>query len=396
MSDAVELVKVLVSPTEKLIDAISRGVGKLYEPHHIKKMADAKAYEISQIGTALTDYSEIPTIYDSGNILMDTSDTESFMARVNARVSYQESLKQRNLDAVISMANSMLAASDPVPNDPVDQDWTLRFINTVEYVSSEQLQTIWASVLACKMRNSSAVSLRALDLLKNMSKEEVALFQKVLPYVFVRGNECFLFGYTQILASMGITNHDILLLDECGILLSGDNGIKFTQANGFGYENCFHNNDQIIQFHMNADNPQITFRQFPLTRVGCELYRILRTESNRNFLKQATTFITSLPKAKGLELTVHKLLDTENCMSGDETVIWMESGARIPTVDHPVNINQATVAELSALPSIYASVAQNIVSYREQNGYFTSLEELRKVSGIGKKRLDNLRPYATV
>lgn len=40
----VEVVKALVSPVEKLMDEVSGAIGKMYEPKHTKRMADAKAY----------------------------------------------------------------------------------------------------------------------------------------------------------------------------------------------------------------------------------------------------------------------------------------------------------------------------------------------------------------
>lgn len=38
----------LSQPLTKLVEVISIGIGKLYEPAHIKRMANAKAYEIKQ------------------------------------------------------------------------------------------------------------------------------------------------------------------------------------------------------------------------------------------------------------------------------------------------------------------------------------------------------------
>jgi len=58
----------------------------------------------------------------------------------------------------------------------------------------------------------------------------------------------------------------------------------------------------------------------------------------------------------------------------------------------PVDINKADAATIAKeLTGIGLSRAQAIVSYREKNGNFKSLEDLRKVKGIGAKTLERNR-----
>lgn len=61
-----------------------------------------------------------------------------------------------------------------------------------------------------------------------------------------------------------------------------------------------------------------------------------------------------------------------------------------------VDINTAGVEELSTLPGIGEGLAGRIVRYREANGAFESVEALTEVSGIGEKKLEELRDYITV
>lgn len=61
-----------------------------------------------------------------------------------------------------------------------------------------------------------------------------------------------------------------------------------------------------------------------------------------------------------------------------------------------ININTATVEELSKLPRIGAKVAQRIVDYRKEHGNFKKIEELMKVRGIGEKVFKNLKDLITV
>lgn len=51
-----------------------------------------------------------------------------------------------------------------------------------------------------------------------------------------------------------------------------------------------------------------------------------------------------------------------------------------------VNINTASAAQLDTLPGVGASTAEKIVADREANGPFKTVEDLKRVSGIGDKK----------
>jgi competence protein ComEA len=61
-----------------------------------------------------------------------------------------------------------------------------------------------------------------------------------------------------------------------------------------------------------------------------------------------------------------------------------------------VNLNTATKDELVALPGIGPSKAQAIIDYRGQNGPFRSVDEIRKVRGIGEKLFEQIKPELTI
>lgn len=63
----------------------------------------------------------------------------------------------------------------------------------------------------------------------------------------------------------------------------------------------------------------------------------------------------------------------------------------VSTVVFPIDINAATVEELMHIKGIGRAIAENIVAYRENYGYFYSVEDLMNVDGISDKRLDNIR-----
>jgi competence protein ComEA len=61
-----------------------------------------------------------------------------------------------------------------------------------------------------------------------------------------------------------------------------------------------------------------------------------------------------------------------------------------------VNINTADLAELETLPEVGPVTAQAIVTWRETNGGFTSVDELLEVDGIGEATLESMAPFVTV
>ncbi|MGT2911198.1 helix-hairpin-helix domain-containing protein [Streptococcus cameli] len=66
------------------------------------------------------------------------------------------------------------------------------------------------------------------------------------------------------------------------------------------------------------------------------------------------------------------------------------------TVSQKVNLNTATVADLTTISGIGEKRANDIIAYRDSNGGFKTVDDLNNVSGIGDKTMENLRPYVTV
>lgn len=58
-----------------------------------------------------------------------------------------------------------------------------------------------------------------------------------------------------------------------------------------------------------------------------------------------------------------------------------------------VYLNHDSVETLTKLPLMTAPIAEQIVTYREKNGPFFQIEDLKKVKGISAKKIDAWRPY---
>jgi competence protein ComEA len=74
-----------------------------------------------------------------------------------------------------------------------------------------------------------------------------------------------------------------------------------------------------------------------------------------------------------------------------------------PTVETPkrshqslLDLNRATDEDFDALPGVGPKLAERIMEYRQSVGAFHSLDELRSVKGIGKKKFERIRSLVTV
>ena len=71
----------------------------------------------------------------------------------------------------------------------------------------------------------------------------------------------------------------------------------------------------------------------------------------------------------------------------------LASGAEVIS---QLNVNDASLVDLTALPGIGKVTAEKIVSFRTENGPFKSVDDLILVKGVGKKVLEKIRPYVTI
>ena len=71
----------------------------------------------------------------------------------------------------------------------------------------------------------------------------------------------------------------------------------------------------------------------------------------------------------------------------------VKEAAPVESVQWQVNINTATVEELTDLPGVGEVLAERIVAYREEHGRFRAAEELMEVKGIGESKFAVMKDW---
>ena len=61
-----------------------------------------------------------------------------------------------------------------------------------------------------------------------------------------------------------------------------------------------------------------------------------------------------------------------------------------------ININTANETELEQLPGIGASIAGRIIDYRNKNGKFKAIEDIKNVTGIGETKFEKIKDLIKV
>lgn len=126
--------------------------------------------------------------------------------------------------------------------------------------------------------------------------------------------------------------------------------------------------------------------------------------------QKLTTKITEpLKKEEVIKDCTTTTYSTSNCIeNGSSTIIPGTSNTSFETSKDnenkkeennepsPININTATTKDFMNLPGIGESKAKTIITYREENGPFQNIEDIKNVSGIGDKLYEQIKNYLTI
>lgn len=172
-----------IAAIEKLVDHVASGIGSVAGPMLATWIArrEARAREIAAGGEAQALLIQAKAQAEARQILVSgdepVSGTLEIADRVHQRIQFQEQKRQENIESVVSQAAEQLVDKTVADEEP-DHDWTARFFNHVQDVSSKEMQALWARVLSGEVERQGSTSVRTLEILRNLDQATAELFRR--------------------------------------------------------------------------------------------------------------------------------------------------------------------------------------------------------------------------
>ncbi len=210
---------------EKLVEVFAQGCGAIARPWLHRRMEKAKTLaEIDRVKMLAAAKAEIESnrmlllgpgddamlaeLIDPGEAAV--ADAESMATRIEERRVYQEARRQANIERIALGAAEDAPPDEEVSPDPVEPDWVVRFFTAAQDISNEKLQVLWSRLLAREVTKPGTVSLRTLEVLRNLSHTEARMFDEV--------RQDFCTGGSQVFLPDVLSRPQLTTLQECGLL----------------------------------------------------------------------------------------------------------------------------------------------------------------------------------
>ena len=248
----------LAKPATMLIEKISNALGRHFDPSQTVRMAEAEAEAVRILAL-----SRVKTDIEARGLRQ----------RAAERFINEEMTKQMNIDRIVGKAIPRLT-DDASPVD-MEEDWITNFFDKSRIVSDEDMQILWAGILAGEANNPGSFSRRTVNLMADLDKRDAELFRNLCSFVWVSGERLpLVFDHKhEIYNQHGINSISIGHLESLGLVrtsaLTGFVSNDQTKASTLSYNG----REVTLTFRKNQGN-QLQLGKVLLTQSGQELARI--------------------------------------------------------------------------------------------------------------------------
>lgn len=266
-------------------------------PYLIRKTAEAKAYEIKAIAEALKltcKEGKLHASYSDGAIqlwqksedkTLNISDS-TLAERAACRIDYQARKKQANIENVTTNAAKYLARENEVSESEPDEDWITRFFNSAQDISSQEMQQLWGKILAGEIKQPGTYSLRALDVLRNLTKSEAQAIEKIGRFALnFHGQFIIPIALKDWLQNeRDYQSKDHYCLIELGLLHSAQATTKIFQNEGRNAA-TFISNEHLLVVQKTAFASEFSIEVWSFTNIGREILSLIHQPFDEQYLE---------------------------------------------------------------------------------------------------------------
>lgn len=317
-------------PLEKLAirmwDTVAeKGIGSLFKPWQMRREGkvsiELKREELLMIAQAERDAElirrgeRLPSfVRNAGHSQGDSAEEVNFGQLVSATVVADAVRKEANVARALLHAEEALGAdTQEPPSESVDDDWLFRWRDSASHVSSEELQNLWGRVLAGEVKSPGSFSLRTLDFLKSISRQEAEAISVLSRFII--GNAIYRVP-EQELKEFDLKFEFFLSMQQLG-LISGVEAV--------GMQTTWKSNDkerfsQILTSHgmvlvVSGDDPSrtISMPTYQVTPIGAQVMQLGKSESNVSYLRKVGLHL----KNQGMSVTLAPFVRTS-----PTTITW--------------------------------------------------------------------------
>jgi len=219
MEDLTGIGKLGVVIVEKLADA----TGGALAPYQIKRVEKAKA-EADAYGAVVKTKSDIEVERLRREAAIETASDEQLLRRASERVARQEVKNQANLEHIVveslQMADKIEAESIDIRE--IDDDWIMAFIDYAKNISSEEIRSLWAKILAQQgAEGRPSVSRATLDSLRLVESRQAAVFVSGVQQYLGLGQIMDLNPFDDGSGAFNVHLHEAMALEELGFFSRG-------------------------------------------------------------------------------------------------------------------------------------------------------------------------------
>lgn len=277
--DSIVNVNMDLVPSEKLSEVVSSALGAWIAPWSMKRIAkaEAEAERIKAIESAKTE-------------ALLTGDEERYQAlsSIGKRIVAKEIKRQNNIANVVEIASHSIENESSVSTDPVNPDWATRFFDIAQDISDEAMQDLWGRILAGEVKRPNSFSMRTLEALRNITREEAELFEKAAQYVLYDGTY-FLYRFSgNNDEKVPLEYSEVARLVEIGLLQAGTT-VSQNYYNPDG-ETCdahlFYDSKYVAFIKITPEIKQLSIPIYALTKAGNELYKLIQVNPDVEYFEK--------------------------------------------------------------------------------------------------------------